>query len=441
MADLVSPGFAASNAHLGRAHRAIPGGAHTYAKGDDQYPEGMAPFIERGDGCRVWDLDGNRYVEFGNGLRSTTLGHGHPAVVEAVRSRLGTGVNFVRPHRLEAVAAERLIELIPAAEMVKFGLNGSDVTTAAVRLARAYTGRDVVAICRQHPMFATDDWFVGSTRMPAGVPAATRRLTVSFTYNDLDSLAEIFAAHPGRIAAVVLEAETVEPPAPGFFTGLRELCDRNGALLILDEVITGFRWHERGAQYVYGIEPDLATFGKALANGFPVSALAGRREVMRLGGFAGDRDRVFLLSQTAGAQPWALAAMLAVIDVYEREGIAGRLHRIGAELRRGVDEVVAAAGLAEHLQLRGRDCNLVYVARDQDGNPSQEFRTLVLQVLLEHGVLAPSFVVSAAHDADALAQTVDAVAAVTVAYRRALEDGIGTVLRGRPVRPAIRPRG
>lgn len=441
MADVVSTGFALSQAHLARAHRAIPGGAHTYAKGDDQYPEGMAPFMDHGSGCRVWDLDGNRYVEFGNGLRSTTLGHGHPAVVEAVRARLDMGVNFVRPHRLEAEGAERLIELIPSAEMVKFGLNGSDVTTAAVRLARAYTGRDVVVICRQHPMFATDDWFIGSTPMPAGVPAATRRLTVSFTYNDLSSLAEVFAAHPGGVAAVVLEAETVEPPAPGFFAGLRELCDRHGALLVLDEVITGFRWHERGAQYVYGIEPDLATFGKALANGFPVSALVGRREVMRLGGFADDRDRVFLLSQTAGAQPWALAAMLAVIDVYQRDGIARRLHEIGAELRRGIAEVVGAAGLSDYFQLRGRDCNLVYVARDQDGKPSQEFRTLVLQVLLEHGVLAPSFVVSAAHDAEAVAQTVDAVAAVTVAYRQALEQGIGSVLRGRPVRPAIRPRG
>lgn len=441
MADLVSAGFGQSRAHLARAHRAVPGGSHTYAKGDDQYPEGMAPFIERGHGCRVRDLDGNAYVEFGNGLRSTTLGHGHPLVVDAVRSWLDKGVNFVRPHRLEAEAAERLIDLIPSAEMVKFGVNGSDVTTAAVRLARAFTGRDIVAVCRPHPMFSTDDWFIGSTPMPAGVPDSTRKLTVTFTYNDLDSLAAVLAAHPDAVAAVVLEAETVEPPAPDFFTGLRELCDREGVLLILDEIITGFRWHERGAQHVYGIEPDLATFGKALGNGFPVSALVGRREVMRLGGFIHDRDRVFLLSQTAGAQPWALAAMMAVVDVYQREGITERLHEIGAQLRRNTAEVVSAAGLSEHFQLRGRDCNLVYVARDEDGNPSQEFRTLVMQVLLDHGVLAPSFVVSAAHDADAMAQTFDGIAAMTVSYRRALEHGIGTVLRGRPVRPAIRPRG
>jgi len=419
----------------------VPGGAHTYAKGDDQYPEGMAPVIDRGLGCRVWDLDGNCYVEYGSGLRGTTLGHGFAPVVEAVRERLDGGVNFVRPHWLEREAAGRIVDLIPSAEMVKFGLNGSDATTAAVRLARAYTGRDMVAVCRQHPFLSTDDWFIGTTAMPAGIPQAHRELVVSFSYNDPASVAELFDAYPGRIAALVLEAETVEPPEPGFFEALRELCDSSGALLILDEMITGFRWHERGAQFTYGISPDLSTFGKALANGFPLSALVGRSDVMRLGGFVEDADRVFLLSQTASGQPWALAAMLAVVEVYERERIAERLHALGAELRHRVEDAVSAAGLGEYFQLRGRDCNLTYVARDQDGVPSQEFRTLVLQELLERGVLAPSFVVSAALDAEAIDQTVQAVAEAMDAYRRALSDGVSSVLRGRPVRPAIRPRG
>ena len=433
--------FTASQEHTSAVRDLIPGGAHTYAKGEDQYPEGMAPVIERGAGCRVWDLDGNEFVEFGSGLRSTILGHGFEPVITAVQRQLADGVNFVRPHRLEREAAERMIDLIPSAEMVKFGVNGSDATTAAVRLARAYTGRDMVAVCRQHPFFSTDDWFIVTTPMPAGIPAAVRPLTVQFSYNDLASLESLFDAYPGQIAAVVLEAETAEPPAPGFFAGLRKLCDRNGALLVLDEIITGFRWHERGAQFVYSIEPDLCIFGKGMANGFPLSALAGRREVMRLGGFADDADRVFLLSQTAGAQPWALAALLAVIDTYEREPIIDQLHGIGAELRAGVDNVVAEAGLSEYFQLRGRDCNLVYVARDGEGRPSQEFRTLVLQEFLEHGILAPSFVVNIAHDPKAILHTVNAVAELMPVYRRALDDGVTTVLRGRPVRPAIRPRG
>jgi len=434
-------GFTASNAHLSAVHALIPGGAHTYARGDDQYPAGMAPVIERGSGCRVWDLDGNEYVEFGSGLRSTILGHGFEPVVHAARSQLADGISFVRPHRMELEAAERITDLIPSAEMVKFGLNGSDATTAAVRLARAYTGRELVAVCKQHPFFSTDDWFIVTTPMSAGIPAAAERLTVQFSYNDLPDLAGLFDAHPGQIAAVVLEAETVAPPAPGYFDGLRRLCDARGALLVLDEIITGFRWHERGAQFIYGIKPDLCIFGKGMANGFPLSALAGRRDVMRLGGFADDADRVFLLSQTASAQPWALAAMMAVIDTYQREHIAERLHRIGAELRRGIEEVVADAGLSSHFQLRGRDCNLVYAACDGQGQPSQAFRTLVLQELMERGILAPSFVVCAAHDPAAIRHTVDAVAELMPTYRRGLEQGIDTVLRGRPVRPALRRRG
>jgi glutamate-1-semialdehyde 2,1-aminomutase len=433
--------FAESNAYVSAVHDVIPGGAHTYAKGDDQYPEDMAPVIERGAGCRVWDIDGNEYVEFGSGLRANLLGHGFEPVVRAARGWLENGVSFVRPHRIELEAAERLAELIPSAEMVKFGLNGSDATTAAVRLARAYTGRDLVAVCRDQPFFSTDDWFIVTTPMSAGIPAAARPLTVAFSYNDLADLERLFDAYPGQIAAVVMEAETVQPPAAGYFDGVRQLCDRHGVLLVLDEMITGFRWHERGAQFVHGIEPDLCTFGKGIANGFPVSALAGRRDVMRLGGFADDADRVFLLSQTAGAQPWALAAMLAVIETGQRERVSERLHQIGGELRRAVEEVVADAGLSSYFQLRGRDCNLVYVARDQDGQPSQAFRTLVLQEFIKRGILAPSFVVCAAHDAAAIQQAVDAVTELMPVYQRALESGIEQVLRGRPVRPAVRTRG
>ena len=433
--------FAASSAHAAAAHNLIPGGAHTYAKGDDQYPAGMAPVIQRGDGCRVWDIDCNEYIEYGSGLRANLLGHGFPPLMRAVQTAMAHGISFARPHRLELEAAERFTDLIPSAEMVKFGLNGSDVTSAAVRLARAYTGRDMVAVCRDQPFFSTDDWFIGTTPMSAGIPEATKRLTLQFSYNDLEGLSQLFEAHPGQIAAVMLEAETVQPPAPGFLSGLRGLCDRYGALLILDEIITGFRWHERGAQFVYDIRPDLCTFSKGLANGFPLSALAGSRNIMRLGGFVDDVDRVFLLSQTMGAQPWALAAMLTVIETCLREQISARLHRIGADLRRGIEEVVTGAGLGSYFQLRGRDCNLVYVARDATGQPSQSFRTLILQELLDRGILAPSFVVCAAHDSAAVEQTVEAVAQLMPAYRRALESGIENVLRGRPVRPAMRPRG
>ena len=433
--------FTRSTEHVAAAHRLIPGGAHTYAKGDDQFPEGMAPVIEWGQGCRTWDIDGNEYLEYGMGLRSVTLGHNFRPVVDAVARNLALGQNFVRPHRLELAAAERLVELIPSAEMVKFGLNGSDATNAAIRLARVYTGRDLVAVCADQPFFSTDDWFIGTTVMNAGIPQGTRDLTVAFRYNDLAGVEALFEAHPQEIAAVVLEVETMEPPAPGFFAGLRELCDRHGVVMILDEIITGFRWHERGAQYVYGIEPDLCTFGKGMGNGFPIAALAGRRELMRLGGPAEDRDRVFLLSQTFGGEPWAMAAMLAVVDVYETEGVTDRLHRAGARLRAGVEEVVAREGLSDHVRVVGRDCNLVFATLDAAGERSQVFRTIFMQEMIRNGVLAPSFVVSYSHDDLAIDQTVAAVAAALPVYRRGLEDGPETVLEGRPVRPSMRRRG
>ena len=430
--------FELSTAHAREAHRIIPGGAHAYAKGDDQYPEDMAPIIVGGSGCRVRDLDDNELIEYGIGLRSVTLGHGDQRIMSPVKAALDSGVNFARPHVLERDAAERLLDLFPFADMVKFGVNGSDATSAAIRLARAFTGKDRVAVCADHAMFGTADWFICTTPMSAGIPLAHHGLTGSFRYNDLSSVEAVLDSAPGEFAALVLEVETTVPPDPGFFEGLRALCDRHGTLMILDEIITGFRWHERGAQFVYGITPDLCTLGKGLANGLPLSALLGRREIMELGGSAPGRDRVFLLSQTYGAQPWALAAMLAVIDTYESDEIVSRLHAAGSTLRQGVERVVSARGLGSYIQVLGRDCNLVFATRDSLGERSQGFRTLFLQELLRRRILAPSFVVSAAHDDDAIEQTVLAVEGALPAYERALEDGLETVLRGRHVKPTIR---
>ena len=176
-----------------RLHTLVPGGAHTYAKGDDQYPEDLAPIISHGRGSHVWDVDGNKYIEYGSGLRSVTLGHAHPRVVEAVRRELDRGSNFVRPSVVEFEAAERFLATVPTADMVKFAKNGSDATTAAVKLARAATGRTRIALCGSQPFFSTDDWFIATTQMDRGIPSPTRELTVSFGYNDLPSLAEAIA--------------------------------------------------------------------------------------------------------------------------------------------------------------------------------------------------------------------------------------------------------
>ena len=431
--------FDRSNQLAARLQRLIPGGAHTYAKGDDQYPEGMAPIIVRGEGCRVWDVDGNEFIEFGAGLRAVTLGHVYPPVVEAARRQLGLGANFARPALIELECAEAFLEFVPAAEMVKFCKDGSDAVSGALKLARASTGRDMVAVCGNQPFFAVDDWFIGSTAMPAGIPDAMRALTVKFDYNDLASLERLFDENPGRIAAVVLEAEKYTPPAPGFFAGLRELCDRFGAVFVLDEMITGFRWHIGGAQARYGIEPDLSTFGKALANGFSVSALAGKRDLMRLGGLDHDQERVFLLSTTHGAETHGLAAAIATMQVYRTEPVIETLWSRGERLATGLRTAASSAGVADHVPILGPPCCLVFGSRDEAGQPSQPFRTLLMQELIERGVLATSLVVNYSHTEADIDSTIEAFEGAFAVYRRALDEGIVKYLRGRPVKPAIRP--
>lgn len=432
--------FTRGRALARRARELIPGGAHTYAKGDDQYPERAPSFIARGSGCRVWDLDGNELIEFAMGLRSVTLGHAYPAVIEAVARQLPLGSNFNRPAPIEVECAELLHELIPCAEMVKFCKNGSDALDGAVRLSRAYTGRDLVAICTDHPFFSVSDWFIGTTPMPAGIPAQTRALTLGFRYNDLASLQALFDRHPGRIACVVLEPARLDEPAPGFLEGLQTLCRREGAVLVFDEMITGFRWHRSGAQQVYGVTPDLASFGKAIANGFSLAALCGRRELMRLGGFDHDRERVFLLSTTHGAETHALAAGIATMRTYRDEDVVGHLYRQGARLRAGVNAAAATAGVAAQVQCLGRDCAIIYTTRDAAGQPSQSLRALFLQELLARGVLAPSLMVSYSHRDEDIDLAVEAIADALQVYRRALDEGVEKYLVGPPLKPVFRPR-
>jgi glutamate-1-semialdehyde 2,1-aminomutase len=433
--------FTGSVAAQRRLHQLIPGGAHTYARGSDQYPENMTPVLVRGSGAHVQDIDGNWYVEYGMGLRSVTLGHGYAPVVEAVTRAAGDGVNFSRPTVWELTAAEEFLRQVPGADMVKFAKNGSDVTTAAVKLARAATGRPLVAACSTQPFFSTDDWFVGTTEMQAGIPGEHRALTVGFPYNDLEAVRLLFAAHPGRVACLILEAATaMTEPEPGYLEGLRELTEREGAVLIFDEIITGMRWATGGAQSFYGVTPDLSTWGKALGNGFAISALAGKRDLMELGGLNTDASRVFLLSTTYGAETTGLAAYLAVAEAYRERNVIGIMEAQGRKLADAVNDASRAAGLLDHVAAAGRPSCLVFTTKDHEGCPSQAFRALFLQELVAGGVLGQSFVISAAHTDGDLERTVDAVRGALTVYSRAVEskstDGL---LSGRPVAPALRP--
>jgi glutamate-1-semialdehyde 2,1-aminomutase len=430
--------FDRSRAMQERCHSLIPGGCHTYAKGDDQYPELAPAYLVRGRGCHVWDVDGNEFIEYGMGLRAVTLGHAYPPVVEAASRQMQHGVNFTRPAAIELQCAERVLSVVKTGEMVKFAKNGSDVTSAAVRLARAYTGRPRVAVCAEQPFFSVDDWFIGTTPMDAGIPEGVSSLTLKFHYNDLASVESLFDAYPGQIAALMLEPATTLEPRERFLHEVRRICHQNGALFILDEMITGFRWHLGGGQAYYGVEADLSTFGKALGNGFAVSALVGKREIMRRGGLHHDRERVFLLSTTHGAETHALAAAIATIDVYEREHVVEHLWRQGQALTTGIEQAIEEHGLTDYFALLGRPCNLVYATRDQQKQPSQAFRALFLQETIKRGLLMPSLVVSFSHtDAD-IARTIEGVTDALAVYRKALDEGVDKYLVGRPVKLVFR---
>ncbi|MEJ5022221.1 glutamate-1-semialdehyde 2,1-aminomutase [Ochrobactrum vermis] len=431
--NLFTSQFRNSQLLASKAHALIPGGCHTYAKGDDQYPVLAPGFIQRGSGSHVFDVDGHEYIEYGMGNRAVGLGHAYPPVVRAVRDALQDGCNFTRPSAIEVECAESFLELIDGAEMVKFCKDGSDTTSGAVRLARAYTGRDMVACCADHPFFSSDDWFIGTTKMNAGIPASVSALTATFRYNDIASVQALFEDYPGRIAAIILEPARADEPQNNFLQEAKRIAHENGALFILDEMITGFRWHMRGAQKLYDVEPDLSCFGKALGNGFAVSALAGKAEYMQLGGLTQtDHPRVFLLSTTHGAETHALAAAIATMTIYRDEPVIERLHEQGSKLAEGVNAVIASHGLQNHVRLFGRPCCLAYGTFDENGQPSQAFRTLFLQETIRRGVLMPSLVVSYTHSDTDIARTVDAIDGALGIYVRALNDGVSSYLTGRP---------
>lgn len=421
-------------------HDYIPGGAHTYSKGDDQFPACSPGFIVRGKGALVWDPDGNQYIDYGMGLRSVLLGHAYEPVLDAVRRELCNGTNFTRPSPNELELAMRLRELLPVADMSKFAKNGSTVTTAAVKLARAFTGRKLVARCRQHSFFSYDDWFIGSTTCDAGVPDDTQRLTVQFDYNDADGMAQLFEAHPGQIACVIMEPATSDgEPRPGYLEAVRALCTEHGALMIIDEMITGFRWHPRGALAYYGeVKPDLVTYGKGMANGFSLTALTGRRDVMELGGLRHEGPRVFLISTTHGAETIGIAAAIATIKIVSEQDVPAHLHRIGTLLLNGMKEAAADYGLSASIEFFGPPCSPGYVCRDRDGAVSAGLRTLFMQELIARGVLMPSIALSYSHDESLIAETVGAFRDILPTYRAALENGVERYLVGPPTRPVFR---
>ena len=306
---------------LERALKVIPGGTGTFSKSITHYPVGASPlYLVRGHGATVWDVDGNEYTDFVSGLTAVILGYEDPDVRDAV---LYTEPIFSLPHPLEIEVAEILCKMIPCAEMVRFGKNGSDATSAAVRVARAYTGRDHVACCGYH---GWQDWNIGVTARNLGVPSAVKSLIHPFDYNDLDDLHRVFKVFPEQVACVIMEPMNREYPKFEYLNEVEELCKKNHALFILDEMITGFRFANGGAQELFHVKPDLACFGKAIANGYPLSAVVGSAEVMRW------FEKIHC-SFTYGGECVSLAAAKATLTKIQREPVVEKIFHLGVHLK------------------------------------------------------------------------------------------------------------
>lgn len=425
--------------YLERLLKVIPGGAHTYSRGHDQYPANAPQILKRGERAYVFDPEGKRYLDYGMALRAVNLGYAMDEIDQAAWEQIRNGNNLTRPSLIELEAAELFCSLIDSVDMVKFTKNGSTAVSAAVKLARAHTGRDLVARCAEHPFFSYDDWFIGSTPLTRGIPAETIEQTKLFRYNDIGSLRALFESHPRQIACVILEPAATLEPEDGFLQKVKELCRQHGAVFILDEMITGFRWHMKGAQHTYSIDADLCTFGKAMANGFSVACVAGRRDIMELGSieFEG-RERVFLLSTTHGAEMAGLGAFIATVEFMQRNDVIGHLWNYGSRLLAMLDARAKAHGISASFRTGGIACSPYYLTLDAGGKVSLPLRTLFLQEMIRHGVLMPWIALSWSHGDAELAMTEAAVDKTFAVYRRALEDGVDKYLEGPVIKPVFR---
>jgi glutamate-1-semialdehyde aminotransferase/spore coat polysaccharide biosynthesis protein SpsF (cytidylyltransferase family)/predicted dehydrogenase len=386
-----------SKAWLERANKVIPGGSQTFSKGANQHVRGVAPmFLAKGKGCRVWDVDGNEYVDYIQGLLPNILGYAHEGVNAAVTEQLAQGHSFSLPHPLEVELAERLTRLIPCAEKVRFGKNGSDATTGAVRAARALTGRERIACCGYH---GWQDWYIGSTTRNAGVPLGVRALTHPFVYNDLESLQRTLSEHKGEFAAVIMEPVNFWPPAAGFLAGVKKLAQEHGALLIFDEICSGFHFGLGGAQKRFAVTPDMACFGKAMGNGFPISCVVGRADVMKV------FEDIFF-SFTFGGEVASMAAAMTVLDVLETSDALARMEANGRVLQEGLNALAKASGLQDRIQCIGYAFWSLIKFMDAEGKDSFLLRSLFAQESVKRGVLLlATHNMTAAHDPLAVEQT------------------------------------
>jgi glutamate-1-semialdehyde 2,1-aminomutase len=373
--------YSRSTEFLSRAEKSIPLGSQTFSKSRVQYPVGVSPlFINRARGSYVWDLDGNKYIDLVNSLAAITIGYKNKQIDNQVRKQMQKGSIFSLPGILEAEVAELIIATVPSAEMVRFAKNGSDATTAAIRLSRAYTGREDIAFCGYH---SWQDWYIGSTSMNKGVPKDVTKLSHKFMYNDIDSLKKIFDSNPNKIAAVILEPMTSDYPKNNFLKEVKDLTKKNNSILIFDETITGYRYSIGGAQLEFEVIPDLTTLGKGIANGYPLSALVGKREIMK------EIETIFF-SGTFGGELLSLAAAKTVIKMHLEFDICRSIASVGSKIAFGLQKIISDNRIEEFLSVSGHPTWKFLNWTGNENFNTQMIKTYFMQEMFKRGILVLS---------------------------------------------------
>jgi len=422
-----------------RLLKAIPGGAHTYSRGYDQYPINAPQILKRGKGAYIYDENEKEFLDYGMALRAVNLGYANEIINKAALEQMEFGNNLTRASLIELEAAELLIGMIDSVDMVKFTKNGSTATTAAIKLSRAYTKRQIVARCAEHPFFSYDDWFIGSTPLTKGISQDSVNNTKTFNYNNIESLDNLFKEYPSEIACVILEPSASEHPKDDFLHKVKDLCIKYGAVFVLDEMITGFRWHLKGAQYYYNIQADLCTFGKAMANGFSVAAIAGKREIMSLGSIEKEgQERLFLLSTTHGAEMNGLGAFVETMRFMEENNVIEHFWDYGKKLIHLMNSTAKKFGVEKYFVAGGIECSPYYLTFDKNGENSLGLRTLFSQEMIKCNILMPWIAISYAHKDKELALTKVALEKTFVVYKKAVEKGYEKYLEGDVIKPVFR---
>ncbi len=413
-----------------KATRLIPSGTQTLSKAPNQFVHGITPiFLQKGKGAYVWDVDGNKYLDYVMALGPIILGYDYPAVTRAVIRQMHEGTVFTLPHPKEVELAQLLTEIIPCAEMVRFGKNGADATSAAIRAARAYTGRDDFAYCGYH---GYQDWYAITTERNKGIPKILAKFAHPFEFNNLKSLTDVFRQNPKKIAAVIMEVPDVEPNN-NFLQAVMDLAHKNGAIFILDEIVTGFRYALGGAQEYYKIKPDLACFGKGMANGLPISAVVGKRQIMM------EFEEVFF-STTYGGDTLALSASIATIKEIRRRQAIRHFWDLGKLWKQRFNEI--AEGLKIDAQVIGPGPRTHFEFKDVKGKDSLLLKSLFLQETIKRGILfgGPIFI-SLSHTKQDIKKTLEASEEALKIIKKAMADGdVKKYLEGEPIGEVFRKR-